>query len=225
MENPPNRAGGGIGLSATGNPGSSTVGLCLGDGDSWWQVGRPRRGPSAGFRRTTTAWDSPGGARAPKGCSSNRPRCCGRSSTSADAAPTDGADRLRGYGALPVGTRQPRRWTRSWAHLLVLDRHGAVMASRLVGLAVSGVHPSVLGYGLEVTCRRPARSGRSGIRARQQSPTYGRGTTRRAGLGGFGWHNRLRPRGGRPRQGPALASAGVAQPRPAAHRRRAPGRT
>ncbi|MGW6705575.1 barstar family protein [Streptomyces sp. NPDC054956] len=50
---------------------------------------------------------------------------------------------------LLVGTQRPRRWTRSWADLLVLDRHGAVMASRSVGLAITGARPSVLGAGLE----------------------------------------------------------------------------
>ncbi|WP_405787335.1 barstar family protein [Streptomyces sp. NBC_00029] len=50
---------------------------------------------------------------------------------------------------LLVGTQQPRRWARSSAELLVLDRHGAVMASRTVGLAVDGARPSVLGDGLE----------------------------------------------------------------------------
>ncbi|MFK0229350.1 barstar family protein [Streptomyces sp. NPDC090303] len=50
---------------------------------------------------------------------------------------------------LLVGTQRPRRWTGSWADLLVLDRHGAVMASRPVGLAVTGARPSVLGDGLE----------------------------------------------------------------------------
>nr|WP_202488365.1 barstar family protein [Streptomyces sp. SID5473] len=41
--------------------------------------------------------------------------------------------------------RRPRRWERDWACLLVLDRHGAVTASRTVGLAVTGARPSVLG--------------------------------------------------------------------------------
>ncbi|WP_418960288.1 barstar family protein [Streptomyces tritici] len=50
---------------------------------------------------------------------------------------------------LLVGTQRPRRWARDRADLLVLDRHGAVMASRTVGLAVSGARPSVLGDGLE----------------------------------------------------------------------------
>ncbi|WP_406385821.1 barstar family protein [Streptomyces sp. NBC_00211] len=50
---------------------------------------------------------------------------------------------------LLVGTQRPRRWTRGWANLLVLDRHGAVMASHAVGLAVTGARPSVLGDGLE----------------------------------------------------------------------------
>lgn len=50
---------------------------------------------------------------------------------------------------LHEGRQRPRRWPRGWADLLVLDRHGAVMASRPVGLAVSGASPSVLGGGLE----------------------------------------------------------------------------
>ncbi|MET9605262.1 barstar family protein [Streptomyces sp. NPDC006512] len=50
---------------------------------------------------------------------------------------------------LLVGTQQPRRWARDWAELLVLDRHGGVMASRVVGLAIDGARPSVLGDGLE----------------------------------------------------------------------------
>lgn len=41
--------------------------------------------------------------------------------------------------------RRPGRWERYWAYLLVLDRHGAVMASRPVGLAITGARPSVLG--------------------------------------------------------------------------------
>ncbi|MFI6289614.1 barstar family protein [Streptomyces sp. NPDC051018] len=41
--------------------------------------------------------------------------------------------------------RRPRRWERDWAYLLVLDRHGAVMGSRPVGLAITGARPSVLG--------------------------------------------------------------------------------
>ncbi|MFI5985288.1 barstar family protein [Streptomyces sp. NPDC051555] len=47
------------------------------------------------------------------------------------------------------GTQRPRRWARSGADLLVLDRHGAVMASHAVGLDVSAVRPSVLGGDLE----------------------------------------------------------------------------
>ncbi|WP_437111743.1 barstar family protein [Streptomyces sp. enrichment culture] len=47
------------------------------------------------------------------------------------------------------GTQRPRRWTRGSADLLVLDRHGAVMASQSVSLAVTGARPSVLGEGLE----------------------------------------------------------------------------
>ncbi|WKV75423.1 barstar family protein [Streptomyces sp. PCS3-D2] len=50
---------------------------------------------------------------------------------------------------LLVGTQRPRRWAGAWADLLVLDRHGAVMASCSVDLAVSEARPSVLGYGLE----------------------------------------------------------------------------
>ncbi|MEW1547804.1 barstar family protein [Streptomyces tsukubensis] len=41
--------------------------------------------------------------------------------------------------------RRPRRRERDWARLLVLDRYGAVTASRTVGLAVTGARPSVLG--------------------------------------------------------------------------------
>jgi hypothetical protein len=41
--------------------------------------------------------------------------------------------------------RRPRPWERDWAYLLVLDQHGAVMASRTVGLAIAGAWPSVLG--------------------------------------------------------------------------------
>ncbi|WP_242902367.1 barstar family protein [Actinomadura terrae] len=44
--------------------------------------------------------------------------------------------------------RRPRAWERDWAHLLVLDRHGAVMASHVVGLAIAGARPSVLGGAL-----------------------------------------------------------------------------
>ncbi|AWZ05057.1 MULTISPECIES: barstar family protein [unclassified Streptomyces] len=50
---------------------------------------------------------------------------------------------------LLTGTQQPRRWTGNGADLLVLDRHGAVMASCAVGLDVDGARPSVLGGGLE----------------------------------------------------------------------------
>ncbi len=46
---------------------------------------------------------------------------------------------------LLAALRRPRRWERDWAYLLVLDRHGAVMASRPVGLAITGARPSVLG--------------------------------------------------------------------------------
>ncbi|SCE36983.1 Barstar (barnase inhibitor) [Streptomyces sp. DvalAA-43] len=46
---------------------------------------------------------------------------------------------------LLAALRRPRRWERDWAHLLVLDRHGAVMTSRTVGLAITGARPSVLG--------------------------------------------------------------------------------
>ncbi|MEY2229813.1 barstar family protein [Streptomyces sp. BF23-19] len=45
---------------------------------------------------------------------------------------------------LLAALRSPRRSERDWAHLLVLDRHGAVMASRTVGLAITGARPSVL---------------------------------------------------------------------------------
>ncbi|MGW4896539.1 barstar family protein [Kitasatospora sp. NPDC004240] len=41
--------------------------------------------------------------------------------------------------------RRPRRSEGAWAYLLVLDRHGDVMASRTVGLAITGARPSVLG--------------------------------------------------------------------------------
>lgn len=50
---------------------------------------------------------------------------------------------------LLVGTQRPRRWKHDWAHLLVLDRHGDVMAAPTVRLAVDGARPSVLGGGLE----------------------------------------------------------------------------
>ncbi|MDX3098831.1 barstar family protein [Streptomyces sp. ME19-03-3] len=46
---------------------------------------------------------------------------------------------------LLAALRRPRAWERDWATLLVLDRHGAVMASRPVGLAIAGARPSVLG--------------------------------------------------------------------------------
>ncbi|MFJ9777766.1 barstar family protein [Kitasatospora sp. NPDC101157] len=46
---------------------------------------------------------------------------------------------------LLAALRRPRRSERGWGYLLVLDRHGAVMASRTVGLAVTGARPSVLG--------------------------------------------------------------------------------
>ncbi|WP_330240155.1 barstar family protein [Streptomyces sp. NBC_00525] len=46
---------------------------------------------------------------------------------------------------LLAALRRPRRSERDWASLLVLDRHGAVMASHLVGLAITGARPSVLG--------------------------------------------------------------------------------
>ncbi len=46
---------------------------------------------------------------------------------------------------LLAALRRPRRSERDWAYLLVLDRHGAVMASRTVGLAITGARPSVLG--------------------------------------------------------------------------------
>ncbi|MER7822770.1 barstar family protein [Streptomyces sp. NPDC096097] len=48
-----------------------------------------------------------------------------------------------------VGTQQPRRWARDQLDLLVLDRQGAVMASRTVGMAIGGASPSALGEGLE----------------------------------------------------------------------------
>lgn len=41
--------------------------------------------------------------------------------------------------------RRPSRWERDWASLLTLDRHGAVMASHTVGLAIGDARPSVLG--------------------------------------------------------------------------------
>ncbi|MFB7371708.1 barstar family protein [Streptomyces sp. NPDC056222] len=50
---------------------------------------------------------------------------------------------------LLVGTQRPRRWNHDWVHLLVLDRHGTVMASPTVRLAIDGARPSVLGDGLE----------------------------------------------------------------------------
>ncbi|MFD5193545.1 hypothetical protein ACFWMU_36520 [Streptomyces sp. NPDC058357] len=46
---------------------------------------------------------------------------------------------------LLAALRRPRRWERDRARLLVLDRHGAVMPSRTVGLAITGARPSVLG--------------------------------------------------------------------------------
>ncbi|MFF2573541.1 barstar family protein [Streptomyces sp. NPDC058084] len=46
---------------------------------------------------------------------------------------------------LLAALRRPRRSERDWANFLVLDRHGAVMASRSVGLAVTEAQPSVLG--------------------------------------------------------------------------------
>ncbi|MFE7564578.1 barstar family protein [Kitasatospora sp. NPDC057500] len=49
---------------------------------------------------------------------------------------------------LLAALRRPRRSERAWAYLLVLDRRGAVMASRTVGLAVTGARPSVLGGAL-----------------------------------------------------------------------------
>ncbi|MEU1081578.1 barstar family protein [Streptomyces sp. NPDC005908] len=47
--------------------------------------------------------------------------------------------------SLLAALRRPRRSERDWAYLLVLDRHGAVMASRTVGLAITEARPSVLG--------------------------------------------------------------------------------
>jgi len=47
--------------------------------------------------------------------------------------------------SLLAALRRPRRWEQDWAHLLVLDRQGAVMASRTVGLAITGARPSMLG--------------------------------------------------------------------------------
>jgi hypothetical protein len=47
------------------------------------------------------------------------------------------------------GTQRPRRRPGARADLLALDRHGSVMASHSVGLAVTGARPSVLGDGLE----------------------------------------------------------------------------
>ncbi|WP_218005714.1 barstar family protein [Actinomadura hibisca] len=44
--------------------------------------------------------------------------------------------------------RRPQRRKGDWAHLLMLDRHGAVMASQTVGLAIAGARPSVLGGAL-----------------------------------------------------------------------------
>jgi RNAse (barnase) inhibitor barstar len=41
--------------------------------------------------------------------------------------------------------RRPGRWERDGASLLALDRHGAVMASHTVGLAIGAARPSVLG--------------------------------------------------------------------------------
>lgn len=41
--------------------------------------------------------------------------------------------------------RRPARSEQDWAHLLVLDRHGAVMAAPTVGLAIAEARPSVLG--------------------------------------------------------------------------------
>ena len=49
---------------------------------------------------------------------------------------------------LLAALRRPRKWERGWAHLLVLDRQGAVMASPVVGLAIAGARPSVLGGAL-----------------------------------------------------------------------------
>ncbi|MFE2413438.1 barstar family protein [Kitasatospora sp. NPDC059408] len=49
---------------------------------------------------------------------------------------------------LLAALRRPRRTERDWAYLLVLDRHGAVMASPTVGLAITGARPSVLGGAL-----------------------------------------------------------------------------
>ncbi|WP_223778743.1 hypothetical protein [Streptomyces sp. 135] len=49
---------------------------------------------------------------------------------------------------LLAALRRPRRSERDWAYLLVLDRHAAVMASRSVGLAITGARPSVLGGAL-----------------------------------------------------------------------------
>ncbi|MCB5168880.1 barstar family protein [Streptomyces bambusae] len=46
---------------------------------------------------------------------------------------------------LLAALRRPQRAERDWADLLVLDRHGAVMASRTVGLDITGASPSVLG--------------------------------------------------------------------------------
>ncbi|MFJ3876710.1 barstar family protein [Streptomyces sp. NPDC090077] len=49
---------------------------------------------------------------------------------------------------LLAALRRPGRSEQDWAHLLVLDRHGDVMASCPVGLAVDGARPSVLGGAL-----------------------------------------------------------------------------
>ncbi|MET9700923.1 barstar family protein [Streptomyces sp. NPDC006529] len=46
---------------------------------------------------------------------------------------------------LLAALRRPHERQRDWAYLMVLDRHGAVMASRTVGLAITGARPSVLG--------------------------------------------------------------------------------
>ncbi|MFL9683716.1 hypothetical protein [Streptomyces sp. KL110A] len=46
---------------------------------------------------------------------------------------------------LLAALRRPRRSERDWAYLLVLDRHGTVMASRAVGLAITRARPSVFG--------------------------------------------------------------------------------
>ncbi|MFI6517763.1 barstar family protein [Spirillospora sp. NPDC050679] len=49
---------------------------------------------------------------------------------------------------LLAALRRPQRWKKNWADLLVLDRHGAVMASHTVRLALAGAHPSLLGGAL-----------------------------------------------------------------------------